>query len=258
MKLACLASGSSGNATLVDTGSQYVLIDCGLSAKETRNRLAVLDLSITDISAILITHEHADHIGGADAVANQSGAKVYATRGTALKFKGRQLKDECHIIRAGQAFYIDEIKVMPVAVPHDAREPVQFTLTNEKSNSKIGVLTDLGSITPHVIDEFVDCQSLLIEANHCEDLLRNGPYPAALKRRILGPWGHLSNAQTQELLKKLLSSGSAPNNLIIGHISKENNSVDRVKDCLADLVTNFDSLILAAQDKVEPWIGIVE
>ena len=258
MRLACLASGSSGNATLVDTGSHYILIDCGLSAKETRNRLAVLNLLITDISAILLTHEHADHIGGAVAVANQSGASVYATRGTSLKLKGQKLKDQCQIIRAGQEFYIGETLVMPVAVPHDAREPVQFTLTNQKANLKVGVLTDLGSITPHVVEEFTGCQSLLVEANHCEELLRNGPYPAALKRRILGPWGHLSNTQTLDLLTRLLAVGSAPKNLIIGHISKENNQLDRVQNSLAELASNFDSLVLAAQDKVEPWVGIVE
>lgn len=258
MRLACLASGSSGNATLVDTGSQYILIDCGLSAKETRNRLTVLGLNLTDISAILITHEHTDHIGGVEAVANQSGATVYATRGTSLKFKGKKLKESCQIIRSGLGFHIDEVEIMPVAVPHDAREPVQFTLTHQKSSSKIGVLTDLGSVTPYVVESFADCQLLLIEANHCEELLRNGPYPAALKRRILGPWGHLSNTQSLELLKKLLSLGSTPSKLIIGHISKENNSVDRVKTCFSDLTSNFDSLILAAQDRVEPWIGVVE
>ncbi len=252
MRLASLGSGSSGNATLVDTGDGLVLVDCGLSARETQNRMSNLDLSLSDICAILVTHEHSDHIGGVGAVASKSGAPIYATRGTSHK-----LKRDCHIIRAEEEFSLEssDVRIKPIAVPHDAREPVQYTFT--KADLKLGILTDLGSVTPHVVEEFGGCQSLLVESNHCRELLLNGAYPAALKRRILGPWGHLSNDQTAALLKQLFDSGSIPENLIIGHISKENNSKSRVEDCLGDLVSGIKSLVFASQEEVLPWTETV-
>ncbi len=253
MRLASLGSGSSGNATLLDTGDGLFLIDCGLSARETERRMKDLDLNLSDIAAILVTHEHADHIGGVSAVAKKSNAQVYTTRGTAKK-----LQCPYQVVRAEQAFSPlgSEVKIMPVAVPHDAREPVQYTF--ELQGIKVGVLTDLGSVTPHVVEEFAGCQSLLVEANHCREMLSEGPYPAALKRRILGPWGHLSNDQTASLLERIFSLCPAPSNLIIGHISKENNSKSRVEDCLADLVAEVESLVFASQDEVLPWTQPVQ
>lgn len=253
MRLACLGSGSSGNATLLDTGDGLFLIDCGLSARETERRMNDLDLSLSDISAILVTHEHADHIGGVARVANKSGAQVYTTRGTAKK-----LQCSYQAVRAEEVFSPlgSEVRITPVAVPHDAREPVQFTF--ELKGVKVGVLTDLGSVTPHVVEEFAGCQSLLVEANHCREMLSEGPYPAALKRRILGPWGHLSNDQTASLLEQLFCSCPAPLNLIIGHISKENNSKNRVEDCLGDLASEVESLVFASQDEVLPWTRPVQ
>jgi phosphoribosyl 1,2-cyclic phosphodiesterase len=103
------------------------------------------------------------------------------------------------------------------------------------------------------VEEFSGCQTLLLESNHCREMLLNGAYPAALKRRILGPWGHLSNDQTAGLLAQIIESGSAPLNLIIGHISKENNSKNRVEDCLGSLVTGIESLVFASQEEVLPW-----
>jgi|SaaInlV_100m_DNA_5_1039725.scaffolds.fasta_scaffold01396_11 phosphoribosyl 1,2-cyclic phosphodiesterase len=248
MRLASLGSGSSGNATLLDTGEGLILIDCGLSARETERRMQYLDLSLADIQAILVTHEHADHIGGVSAVASKSGAQVFATQGTA-----RKLRCDYQAIRAEQDFLIPgmSVNIMPVAVPHDAREPVQFTF--KLAEIKVGVLTDLGSVTPHVVEEFAGCESLLVESNHCKEMLSLGPYPAALKRRILGPWGHLSNDQTAYFLEQIFSRSSVPSSLIIGHISKENNSKDRVEDCLGDLVSDVDSLVFASQDEVLPW-----
>lgn len=248
MRLASLGSGSSGNASLVDTGDGFVLVDCGLSARETQNRMSNLDLSLTDICAILVTHEHSDHIAGVSAVASKSGAPIYATRGSS-----RKLKPSCHIIRAGEEFSISnsEIRIKPIAVPHDAREPVQFTFSS--NDIKLGILTDLGSVTPHVVEEFSGCQTLLLESNHCREMLTNGAYPAVLKRRILSPWGHLSNDQTAGLLAQIIESGSAPLNLVIGHISKENNSKNRVEDCLGSLVIGIESLVFASQEEVLPW-----
>jgi phosphoribosyl 1,2-cyclic phosphodiesterase len=248
VRLATLGSGSSGNATLLDTGEGLLLIDCGLSAKEAERRMAELDLSMSDLLAILVTHEHADHIGGVSALASKSGAPVFASRGTA-----RKLKCTYQEIRAEQEFSVPgcSVEIKPVAVPHDAREPVQFTFT--LNSIKVGILTDLGSVTPHVVEEFTGCHSLLVESNHCREMLSEGPYPAALKRRILGPWGHLSNDQTAGFLKQIFALGSIPENLILGHISKENNSKTRVEDCLGDLVSKVNSLVYASQDEVLPW-----
>ena len=248
MRLSTLGSGSSGNATLLDTGDGLLLIDCGLSAREAERRMKDLDLSLSDLLGILVTHEHADHIGGISAIAARSGAPVYATRGTS-----RKLNCSFQEIRAEEQFSVSgsPVEILPVAVPHDAREPVQFTF--KLGEIKVGILTDLGSVTPHVVEEFANCHSLLVESNHCREMLSQGPYPAALKRRILGPWGHLSNEQTAEFLTQIFSSAPVPSNLIIGHISKENNSKSRVEDCLGDLVSEIKSLVFASQDEVLPW-----
>ena len=253
MRLATLGSGSKGNATLLDTGDGLLLIDCGLSARETERRMKDLDLSFSDLLGILVTHEHADHIGGVSAVASKSGAPVYATRGTS-----RKLKCSAEVIRAEEEFSVSgsSVIILPVAVPHDAREPVQFTFRLE--GIKLGILTDLGSVTPHVVEEFSGCHSLLVESNHCREMLSKGAYPAALKRRILGPWGHLSNEQTAQLLTQMFSSSAVPSNLIIGHISKENNTKNRVEDCLGDLVSEIKSLVFASQDEILPWTESVQ
>ena len=251
MRLASLGSGSSGNATLVDAGAGKVLVDCGLSAKELERRLAQLELGFEDICAVLVTHEHADHIGGVTAVANRCAVPVYCTQGTAKKL-GR-VEQVC--IRAEQEFHLADsgMDVLPVAVPHDAREPVQFVF--RCGDRKLGILTDLGSGTPHIAELYANCETLLIEANHDREMLLQGSYPAALKRRILSNWGHLSNDQTSALLEQIFSRGKTPDTLVLGHISLENNHTDRVQQSMQTLPIETLNLHFACQGAVLPWVG---
>lgn len=250
MRMASLGSGSSGNATLLEVGDRLVLIDCGLTLRETTRRLEALGCRLDQLAAILVTHEHADHISGVAALARKTGAKVMATRGTA-----RKLADcsTLSLIEPDRPFYLNElaVEVRPVAVPHDAREPVQFTLASELG--KAGVLTDLGCATPHVIEAFAGCDLLLIEANHDSERLAAGPYPAALKRRIASDWGHLSNDQTKVILDQIFALSGRPKHLILGHISCENNDPFLVEDTLGELVNDIQSVSYASQNEVLGW-----
>ncbi len=251
MKLAALGSGSSGNATLLDTGNGLVVIDCGLTLKEVKRRLQQIGNSPTDIVAILVTHEHSDHISGVAALSRHSGAPVYATRGTQKKLQNLEVSN----VLAEQAFLLPEtgVEVLPVAVPHDAREPVQYVFC--KGGFKAGVLTDLGCGTPHIAEAYANCDALLIEANHDREMLMNGNYPAALKRRIMSNWGHLSNCQTRSLLQQIFAVGKSPDTLVLGHLSQENNHPDRVMSSLEGLSMETTDVMLALQDEPLGWVG---
>lgn len=250
IKFASLGSGSKGNATLIACGSTYVLIDCGFSLKETTYRLERLGLDPQDLSAILITHEHGDHINGAGAVARRYKVPVYSTNGTKIsgRFKG-ELPD-WRPITPEHPFAVQSLEIMPVTVPHDAREPVQFIVGN--GAKKVGVLTDLGSSTPHLVRHFSRCQALVLEANHCPFMLAQGPYPPSLKRRVGGKFGHLSNQEAAELLSQL--STHKLEHLIASHLSEQNNSPDLAQAILAEaLNTTPDWIGLADQEEGFGW-----
>ena len=186
MRVASLGSGSRGNATLVEAAGCRVLIDCGFSVRELTARAARMAVDLASLNAILVTHEHSDHSSGVAALARRHALPVYLTHGTAAS--GRL--DGCpelHCFNADSAFAVGELNVQAVAVPHDAREPVQYRL--EHGGYRIGVLTDLGMISDHVQVAFRDCDALVLEFNHDREMLRSGPYPAALKRRVGGDWG---------------------------------------------------------------------
>lgn len=251
MQFCCLGSGSKGNATLVKQGDTTIMIDCGFALKHTITRLDNVGFCASDLSAILVTHEHSDHISGVSALSRRFGIPVYATRGTARTNKllgAAQLQ----WIDLDHTFQVGDLAINPVAVPHDALEPCQFVFSsNEKT---LGVMTDLGSISPHVYQAFSQCDALLLEANHDLDMLWAGKYPPSLKQRVSSDWGHLSNVQAQQFLNAIELKNL--HTLVLGHMSQQNNSVDILKQHFSVFEDQVNQLFYATQDDGFNWLEV--
>lgn len=255
MRCAILGSGSAGNATLVSTGATTLLVDCGYSIRVFEERAQALEFEPAAITGILVTHEHDDHVGGVDALARKYGIPVYATRGTRVALEARTgPMPHWRHISAHQAFQIGEFEIQPVPVPHDAREPSQFIF--EKGATRLGVLTDVGSLTPHVIGQYRTCRALVLEFNHDPVLLAASAYPARLKRRIAGDYGHFSNGQSQSLLQAMQSAQLK--HVVAAHLSQRTNSPELVAKCLAQAAAEAPPFewSIAAQDSIMPWFEI--
>ena len=251
MRFASLGSGSRGNSTIVDSGKTTLMIDCGFSGREVERRLSKLDCSVEQLDAILVTHEHSDHISGVVSLADKFDIAVYATHGTV---RASSLSAVSHLVRfnAGEQFFIGDILVQSVSVPHDALEACQYTLSVEEST--LGILTDLGFVTKHVEAVFKCCDSLILEFNHDQNLLQNGPYPAKLKNRISGEMGHLSNIQAANFVTKIVRDGF---NLMVAHVSEKNNTREIIMKSL-EFVNHLPSceVFFAEQDVVSGWLGV--
>lgn len=250
IEFASLGSGSSGNATLIRLASTLVMVDCGFSVKEARRRASLLGIELDHLSAIVVTHEHSDHIKGVAALARKYKLPVYMTPGT---HRGRSYGDipVLHYIQNHQPFGIGDLTVKPVAVPHDAADPVQYLF--EAGATRVGVVTDLGSVTAKVVKAFHRCNGLLLEANHDVQMLAQGPYPRFLKQRVGGPWGHLNNQQTARFLRDL--DTSMLQSLVIGHISAKNNSLALVKAALQAACLPIEP-IFASQSEGFTWNAV--
>ena len=222
MRFASIGSGSQGNGTLIDNGSGGVLLlDCGFSAREARNRLAEKSLQPTDLAAILVTHEHGDHCRGVATLANALRLPVYCTWGTYQTALSGRLDDTLfHRIEADECFSLADITVQAVAVPHDAREPCQFVFSS--MGNRLGVLSDVGSITHAMITAYQNCDALMLECNHDLHMLASGSYPAQLKRRVAGHYGHFENRQAAEFLSQV--ANHRLQYLVATHISQKNNT----------------------------------
>jgi len=244
VRFASLASGSKGNCLVAEAGASRVLVDCGLSPRETARRLARLGLEPADLSAILVTHEHDDHVGHAYPFAAQHSLPVYLTHGTrrAQEASGAPADGvELRLIEGRAPFAVGDLRVEPFTVPHDAREPVQFVLGD--GARRLGVLTDLGTSTAHVEAMLSGCDALVLEANHDLDLLWGGDYPKWLKERVGGPFGHLDNAAAGRLLAAL--DRSRLKHVIAAHLSRQNNTEALARAALA-----------AALGCEEDWVGV--
>jgi len=249
VRFCSIGSGSKGNGTLVSAGSTTLLIDNGFTLKEFENRLAQKGLTPLDLTAVLITHEHGDHIKGVGPLARKYKVPVYCSHGTAM-FDGLGSIPSLRVLNSHEPLALQDILVTPVVVPHDAKEPTQFVL--QSGGHKLGILTDLGSLTPHILKEYDDCHALLLETNHDPQLLQMGPYPPKLKARVGGPLGHLSNAQAAQFLHSVNHDNLKY--LVATHISEQNN--DRTK-AIAAISEPFDwsedFVIMADQEKGFDW-----
>lgn len=219
MRFALLGSGSKGNSTLIRQEDTIIMVDCGFSKTETTRRLARLGLEPADITAIFVTHEHSDHIGGVDSFSRKFGTPVFLTAGTNANAGKRSVRG-ANLIRIEEPLVIGDIEVTPVAVPHDAREPAQYVFSNGRH--RLGVLTDVGRITPHLLEMYTALDAFILEANHDERMLATGPYPQKLKDRVGGGLGHLSNTQSASLLENV--DCSRLQHVVAAHLSEHNNT----------------------------------
>jgi phosphoribosyl 1,2-cyclic phosphodiesterase len=216
MRFAVLASGSRANATLVEEGQLRFLVDCGLSMRETQRRLLERGVTPESLSAIFLTHEHSDHIRSAESFSRKFKIPIYANEATA-SFLSQAYGFE--LFQSGQPFLFHEILVSPIPVSHDAHEPVGFTFASEES--KLGLFTDLGQVTPRVKEAVKDVHALVIESNHDSELLASCGYPWPVKERIASRYGHLSNAEASELLFSL--SEESLRCVVLAHLSERSN-----------------------------------
>lgn len=250
MRFASLGSGSRGNALIVDAGDTRLLLDCGFSVRSAVSRLARLSIPPETISAILVTHEHSDHIAGAFRFSARFGIPVYLTHGTLTAYSGMKMEADCRLIDSHASFPVGSVEVFPFPVPHDAREPVQFVFSD--GAYRLGVLTDCGTITPHVLGMLNTCHALVLECNHDTDLLAASAYPAMLKQRIAGDFGHLANAQAASLLKQI--NTSQLRHLVAAHLSDSNNRPDLARLALSRVLCCTEDWIgVALQDDGLDW-----
>ena len=244
MRFASLGSGSEGNGLIVESGGTRVLIDCGFGVRDTVARLARLGVEPESIAAILVTHEHTDHIGGVAAFAARYRVPVWLTFGTLDSFGAEQLRNaRVYGFDSHDVFAIGMLEVRPFPVPHDAREPVQFVVGD--GAHRLGLLTDIGMTTPHVQASLDGCDALVLECNHDPEMLESGDYPWALKQRIASRLGHLHNEAAAQLLAAL--DTSRLRHVIAAHLSQQNNTPDRARAALAK-----------ALDCAPDWIGIAD
>ena len=252
MRFASLGSGSRGNATLIEVGDTRVLVDCGFSVKEIDLRMQRFGLTPADLQAILVTHEHGDHIRGVGALARKYQLPVWASSGT-LQFDGLGDLPKRKILNVHESKSLQDLSITPFPVPHDAKEPCQFIFSDGKA--KVGLLTDTGSITRHIIEQLDNCSALMLECNHDVEMLADGPYPDALKRRVGGDFGHLSNHQAADVLAKM-DKGNLQR-VIAMHISEKNNDPALAITALSEtLDCDYDDILVAEQETGFDWITV--
>ena len=252
MRFSSIGCGSAGNGLVVEQHSTRLLLDCGFGLRDAENRLARINLSPEQITGILITHEHEDHAGGAFKLAKKYNISVWLTHGT-FKMLERTLPKEpidIRIINSHTAFNINDIEVSPYPVPHDAREPIQYTFSN--GDKKLGVLTDTGCSTPHILEMLSGCHGLVLECNHDLDMLMNGIYPHSLKQRVSGRLGHLDNKASADILSKL--DNRQLTHIIAAHLSEKNNTPDLAISALSDALKCENNWIgIASQETGFDW-----
>lgn len=224
MELCSIASGSSGNCICVGSDTCHLLIDAGISGKRIEAGLNAVDLKTAEMQGILITHEHIDHIAGLGVLARRYGLPMYATAGTVeailhTKAVGKVDESLFHIIRPWEEFTVGDLTVEPIAISHDAADPVAYKV--KQPGKAVAVMTDLGKYDDKIVESLKNLDILLLEANHDVHMLQVGSYPYPLKQRILGERGHLSNELSGQLLGEVLHDEFKT--IILGHLSKENN-----------------------------------
>ena len=224
MRMMPIASGSSGNCIYIGSDDTHILIDAGISRKKIEEGLNSIDVSLKDIDAVFVTHEHIDHIKGLGVMSRKDGIPIYSTDGTINGIKaatslGNIDSDYYHIIEADTDIHLKDMTIHSFSVSHDANEPVAYSVYCD--NNKASVITDLGYYDDYIIDNLENSDMMLVEANHDINMLQIGSYPYYLKQRILGNKGHLSNDSSARLINSLLNDNIK--GIYLGHLSKENN-----------------------------------
>jgi phosphoribosyl 1,2-cyclic phosphodiesterase len=226
MRCTILASGSNGNCACIEGESGTLLIDAGLSRREILARLAVAGCIPGEIRGILVTHEHGDHIAGLDVLSRSLDAPAHATEGTLHAFLTRRRSSKSPIrtvkTRIDEAYGIADFTVEPFATSHDAAEPCGWVVAER--GIRIGCCTDTGILTDSIVEKLSRCDLVILESNHCPDMLKNGPYPEVLKRRIRGKKGHLSNADARDGIRTL---GMHVHHIVLAHLSEVNNTPEK-------------------------------
>ena len=242
MRFSSLGSGSEGNALLAEVGQTLVLMDCGFGLQDTISRLARLSVSPEQLSGIVVTHEHGDHIGGVARLARKFSLPVWLTHGT-LRSQPKAFSEitQLNEIDSHRPFAIGDIEIIPYPVPHDAAEPVQFVFSD--GARRLGVLTDTGCSTAHIEHTLNGCHALVLECNHDSDMLMNGDYPISLKQRVGGRFGHLNNHEAAGILARLEVDNLQ--HLIAAHLSRKNNTPELAVRALC-----------GALDCEESWVGV--
>ncbi len=251
MRFASIGSGSEGNGLVIEAGSTRVMIDCGFGVRDTATRLGRIGVAPESLDAILVTHEHSDHVGGVPAFAAKHGIPVWLTFGT-LTTVGDRFGNvqQVYGFDSHDRFVVGDLEVLPFPVPHDAREPVQFVVSD--GAWKLGVLTDLGTSTPYVEASLSLCDALVLECNHDLGMLEASDYPRALKERISGRLGHLHNEGAAALLAAI--DTSRLQHIVAAHLSKQNNTPDRAGGALAAaLGCSVDWIGIASQAEGFAW-----
>jgi phosphoribosyl 1,2-cyclic phosphodiesterase len=236
LRFRSLGSGSSGNATVVQAREgatvTHLLVDCGLGIRELGKRLGRAGMLPDHVDAIFITHEHADHIGCVRQLAVRERIPVYMSHGTYAGMGAPDFDGLLRIVRDGETVVVGSLQVRPFTVPHDAREPLQLTCTD--GAVRLGVLTDLGRSSDHVMEHLAGCATLLLECNHDPELLEQSSYPPFLKRRIGGGWGHLANEAAAAIAMSLRPTGLKQ--VVAAHLSEQNNRPDLARAALAPIM----------------------
>ena len=246
LRFRSLGSGSGGNATVIESvsaqGASRVLVDAGFSLKQLEQRLAGAGLAPSDLDAVFVTHEHGDHIGCARELALRDRVPLWMSHGTHLALGAPGLDGMLHLACDGEPVAVGDLELRPFTVPHDAREPLQLTVGD--GDRRIGILTDLGHVTDHVLLCLGGCSALMMECNHDVDLLDRSSYPPALKRRVGGRHGHLSNAAAAQAMACLAHAGLGV--VVAAHLSAQNNRPELASQALSGVLRCKPSDIVVA------------
>lgn len=257
LRFRSLGSGSAGNGTVVEAGSgaaaRRLLIDCGFGPRQLAQRLARAGLACDDLDGIFITHEHSDHVGCAVALAQQHAIAIWMSPGTYAAIGNPPLGTLLHLVQDGATIDLGPLEARPFTVPHDAREPLQLRCSNGQHH--LGVATDFGHASTHLLAQLAGCHALLLEANHDPELLAQSAYPPFLKRRVGGDWGHLSNEAAGAILTTLAHPGLA--RVVAAHLSERNNRPELVRERFAcSLGWEQDAIVIAHQHSGTEWIPV--
>lgn len=227
------SSGSSGNCYFLKSKDTVLIVDAGISAKRIILGLGERGHTPSDVSAVLITHEHTDHVKGLRVLLKRLGkTSAFANKKTWSRIDSSEFQECCETFLTGEAFFIGDIQVKSFATVHDAAEPVGYSFTSQ--GRKLSIVTDTGVLKPELLEEISDSDTIVIEANHEEELLNLGNYPYFLKKRILSDHGHLSNQAAADGICQIMDKSKKQPNILFAHLSRENNCPERIFETIRE------------------------